>query len=114
MYNLRYKLWLEKDGKAFGEGPYQLLTGILESGSLSNAAKKLGMSYSLAYNLIKSIENNLGFPLITSKSGGPGGGGSELTPEALNLMNKYRGFQDEAALMLKELFEKYFKPSTNK
>ena len=39
MYILRYKLWLEKDGKAFGEGPYQLLAGILETGSLSNAAK---------------------------------------------------------------------------
>lgn len=108
MYNLRYKLWLEKDGKVFGEGPYQLLEGISETGSLRNAAKKLDMSYSLAYNLIKNIEKNLGFPLITSKSGGPGGGGSELTPKALKLMKKYRGFQDESAAALEELFKKYF------
>ena len=56
MYKLHYKLWLEKDGKVFGEGPYRLLVGILETGSLSSAAKKLNMSYSLAYNLIKKVE----------------------------------------------------------
>ncbi|HHU31808.1 MAG: winged helix-turn-helix domain-containing protein [Zhaonellaceae bacterium] len=108
MYILRYKLWLEKDGKAFGEGPYQLLAGILETGSLSNAAKKLNMSYSLAYNLIKKVEKNLGFPLIQSKSGGQGGGGSVLTPEALDLMEKYNGFLKESASALEKLFAKYF------
>lgn len=110
MYHLRYKLWLEKDGKAFGEGPYQLLAGVLESGSLSTAAKKLNMSYSLAYNLIKKIEQNLGFPLLESKSGGLGGGGSELTPQAIALMEKYNDFQTEATTLLQELFNKHFYP----
>ena len=41
MYKLRYKIWLDQDGKAFGQGPYHLLAGIKETGSLSQAARQL-------------------------------------------------------------------------
>ncbi|MFZ5651274.1 MAG: LysR family transcriptional regulator, partial [Bacillota bacterium] len=38
-------------------------------GSLTSAARELKMSYSQAYNLIKNIEEKLGFTLITSQTG---------------------------------------------
>ena len=44
MYKLKYKIWIDQDGKAFGQGPYKLLEGIKETGSLSKAAKALNMS----------------------------------------------------------------------
>lgn len=107
-YKLKYKIWLDKDGKVFGEGPYELLQGIKETGSLNSAAKKMGMSYSQAHKLIKNLEKKLGFPLVFSQAGGSRGGGSQLTPEAQVLMKKFAGFREECARILPIIFAKYF------
>jgi len=69
-YSLKYKIWLDSDGKIFGAGPCQLMQGIAETGSLVSAARTMHMSYSQAYNLIKALERRLGFALITSQAGG--------------------------------------------
>lgn len=108
LYNLRYKIWLDKNGKVFGEGPFQLLKGIEETGSLTSAARAMNMSYSQAHNLIKSLEKKLGFNLINSKTGGNGGGGSELTEEARLLMERYHKFSMECEQSLQAIFAKYF------
>ena len=108
MYQYKYKIWLEKDGKIFGEGPYRLLKGIQDSGSLNTSAKAMKMSYSQAYKLIKNIEKRLGFSLIISQTGGSGGGGSVLTKEALELMEKYRAFEKDCREAIHATFDKYF------
>lgn len=86
-----FKMWLETDrGYVFGEGPFDLLKGIQEIGTLSGAAKALGMSYRHAWGLVKEVEQNLGKAmLITHKGGKAGGGGAELTKEALGLLTMY-------------------------
>lgn len=108
MYQLKYKLWLEKDGKVFGKGPLELLKGVRDSGSLSEAARSMNMSYNKAYNLIRGIEEKLSFSLIESKSGGSGGGGSRLTEKAEALMNTYQSFSEECERSLNEIFRRYF------
>lgn len=40
-----HKVWLDNEGKAFGEGPYQLLKRIEERGSLQQATTDMKMSY---------------------------------------------------------------------
>jgi molybdate transport system regulatory protein len=106
--NLKFKIWLEKDGKAFGEGPYELLSGVKARGSLRKAAQDMNMSYSLAHKLIKSLEERLGYPLIERTVGGSGGGGSSLTPDAEHLMQNYHAFIQEAETSLEHLFQEYF------
>lgn len=108
MFKLKYKLWIEQEGKAFGIGPSVLLKTIYKTGSLNNAAKEMKMSYSQAYNLVKSLEKRLGFTLIESKIGGSGGGGSTLTKEALELIQTFDNFSRESELVLEELFQKHF------
>ncbi|WP_028306765.1 winged helix-turn-helix domain-containing protein [Desulfitibacter alkalitolerans] len=108
MYTYKFKLWLDKEGKVFGKGPYELLQGIEETGSLMQSAKKLGMSYSQAHGLLKRIEEKLGFTLICSKAGGAQGGGSILTDEAKTLMAKYNAFYEEANEMIDMLYKKHF------
>lgn len=109
MLELKYKIWLEQNGKVFGKGPYELLRGVRDKGSLSEAAKSMDMSYNKAFNLVKDIEKRLGFGLICSKTGGTGGGGSELTVEAEELMAKYEVFAKECEDSLDKIFEKYFR-----
>lgn len=108
MLEVKYKIWLDKDGKAFGQGPYCLLKGIKDKGSLSESAKCLGMSYNKAFNLIKDIEARLGYKLLTSRSGGTKGGGSSLTAEAENLIKVYEEFFNECEQSIHEIFNKHF------
>ena len=68
-----YKVWIDNDGKAFGEGPYQVLRQIEQTGSLHKAAIELNMSYRKAWLMIKAIEKRLGFPLLERKVGGVSG-----------------------------------------
>lgn len=103
-----YKLWIDNNGKAFGEGPYDLLRGIDENGSLRKAAAEIGMSYNQAWRLIRAIEGRLGFPLIHRQAGGASGGGSEVTAEGRQLMNAYGAFRDDARNALEQLFIKHF------
>jgi len=108
MLEMKYRIWLEQDGKIFGKGPYRLLKGVRENGSLSEAAKAMGMSYNKAYNLIRLIEGRLGFRLIDSKSGGTKGGGSVLTTEAEKLIASYEEFSADCERCLREIFERHF------
>ena len=71
------------DGERFfGEGPYRLLRGVQELGSLRSSTQRMGMAYTKAFYMVKHAEAALGFPLIQRTIGGKGGGGSVLTPQA--------------------------------
>jgi len=108
MFQLKYKIWIDKEGKVFGKGPLMLLKGVKETGSLREAAKLMDMSYNKAHTLIKSIEEKLGYKLISSKSGGLKGGGSELTEKAEELIIAYQNFYIECEKSLQEIFQKHF------
>ena len=55
------KIWLDQDGKAFGDGPYELLKRVEKTDSLHQAANQMGMSYSKAWGLIRVLEKGSGF-----------------------------------------------------
>ncbi len=105
---IRYKVWLDQNGKAFGNGPFELLKRVEKSGSLRKAAGQMNMSYSKAWRLIHLLEGRLGFPLLNKKVGGFYGGGSLLTPEAKDLMGHYEKFQKEVKEALNQIFKKHF------
>lgn len=94
--------------KVFGKGPCLLLETINRLGSLKKASNELGISYSKAWTIINRAEQMLGYPLLDSHIGGLDGGGSELTPQAINLIGKYKGFVDEAENNVNVLYNKYF------
>ncbi len=108
MYRLKYKVWLDNRGIVFGLGLDALLKGVKKNGSLSKAAKEINMSYNKAHRLIKRVEDRVGFKLLKSKPGGAGGGFSEVTAEAMELMSTYDEFYQECDAALNKIFEKYF------
>jgi len=104
-----YKVWLDNNGKAFGEGPYQLLKRIKKTGSLHKAAMEMKMSYRKAWVTINAIEEKLGFSLLERKVGGTSGGGSIITPSGLELMKHYEQFRKEVKKALENIYQKHFK-----
>jgi molybdenum ABC transporter molybdate-binding protein len=75
------RVWVERGGQAIlGRGRLELLQGIDRCRSISAAARLLGMSYRRAWELVQSMNESAGEPLVTAATGGTGGGGAELTP----------------------------------
>jgi molybdate transport system regulatory protein len=103
-----FKIWLDHHGKAFGEGPYELLKRVEKTNSLHEAAHQMGMSYSKAWKLIQTMEKRLGFFLLDKKIGGLSGGGSQVTPKGKELMKRYEQFEKEARKAIKKAYQKHF------
>ncbi len=102
-------MWLERDGqKVFGDGPCDILQRVERTGSLRQAAADINMSYSQAWRLLRSLEQELGCPLLIKKAGGERGGGSELTPQAGDLIQRYQSFRNAARSALQEIFQEHF------
>src|SRR5512133_127853 len=105
---IAYRVWLDNDGKAFGEGPYRVLKQIEKAGSLHQAAMDLNISYRKAWMVLQAAEEKLGFPLIERKIGGLSGGGSLITPSGKEFMKKYEKFRKEVEEVLEKTFRKHF------
>lgn len=77
---LKGRLWLERGGRTYlSWGRVVLLEAIAREGSLSAAARGMGMSYSHAWNLVESMNCLAGQPLVEKQTGGQGGGSARLT-----------------------------------
>ena len=78
---IKGRLWLEKDGQTYlSWGRVVLLERIGEKGSVSAAAKSMGMSFSHAWQLVENMNALAPEPLVQKQAGGRGGGGAWLTP----------------------------------
>jgi len=86
----RFRVWLSnEDKKIFGEGPFRLLKKVEELGSLRQASISMNMSYSKAWKILRNIEEEMSILVLERAVGGENGGGSKITEEAKQLMNKY-------------------------
>lgn len=100
---------LGDDGiRAFGPGPFDLLSHVRETHSLSSAASEAGMSYSKALSVVRTAEEGLGFRLLDRRIGGPDGGGSWLTPEAEDMLDRYQVWDREVRSMGERLVASVF------
>lgn len=107
---VEHKIWLADRGKAFGKGPFMIMKAVMMTGSLRQAAISLGMSYTKAYQTIRTCEAHLPFKLIETQTGGALGGGSYITPQGKDLMEAFEGFQMAADLVLDDLYQVHLGP----
>lgn len=63
------------------------------TGSLRQAAMNLGMAYTKALKILTHAEENLGHSLLDRAAGGRSGGGSHLTREGKELMDRYEDYR---------------------
>jgi molybdate transport system regulatory protein len=73
-----------------GVGKIELLEGIARSGSLSQAAREMRMSYRRAWLLLADLNLSFDQPVARTSTGGRGGGGAVLTPFGVRLVAGYR------------------------
>ncbi len=105
----RSKFWIEADGKlALSDYRVRLLRLIDETGSLSEAANAMQLSYRRAWGKLREIEQNLGVKLVETSIGGAGGGGSRLTADGKRLVEQYDRFRKAAEQDLARSFAQTF------
>lgn len=63
-----------------------ILRGISQSGSISQAARDVGVSYKAAWQAIDTLTNLAGVPLVERSVGGAGGGGAQITSAGEELL----------------------------
>lgn len=83
------KVWM-------GPGKADLLELIRETGSISEAGRRMGMSYKRAWTLVETLNAMFREPLVHSERGGAGGGGASLTGMGEAILALYRGFEADA------------------
>ena len=92
----------------FGEGPARLLRSVEATGSLRAAAMSMDMAYTKALKLIRNAEDALGFPLIRRSTGGKDGGGSCLTEEGKEWLQRYEAYRDACIQANSRLYLEFF------
>ena len=103
------KVWLELDGKpVFGDGKARILEHIDRGGSLTAAARTLGMSYSGLWQRLREMEQRLGVSLVARRAGGRGGGAALLTPQGRDLLQRFGRFRQGINETVDAKFEKVF------
>jgi len=79
-----------------GEGATALLEAIGDTGSISAAARKLGMSYRRAWMLVDDLNHRLSKAVVQTAPGGKHGGGAKLSPTGRKLIALYRDIERKA------------------
>ncbi len=78
-----------------GIGKVELLEAIARTGSLSQAARALRMSYRRAWLLLEDLNSSFDRRVVTTTTGGRGGGGAQLTEFGASLITAYRDLDAE-------------------
>jgi molybdate transport system regulatory protein len=78
---------------AIGPGKAELLAAIAATGSISESARRLGMSYRRAWLLVDTMNRCFREPVVASATGGAGGGGARVTAFGERVLSAYRSMQ---------------------
>ena len=95
-----------EDVAFFGPGRLQLLEQIEATGSISQAAKNMKMSYKKAWKMISSMNEQAKKPLVAMQTGGSSGGGAVVTDEGREIMNYYQALHKRFEAFLEQEVKK--------
>lgn len=101
---LRAALMVQRDGSLrMGADRVRLLEAIRAHGSISAAARAVGLSYKSAWDGVNTMNNLFGRPLVVASPGGRGGGGAAVTAAGLQVIAAFSVGQAELTRFLNSL-----------
>lgn len=106
--SLKVKLTFHGDESFFGPGIAELMTSVENTGSVKEACKEMGLSYTKGWFILNRAEQQLGELLINRNQGGKEGGGTTLTPYGCELLKAYDEFSADVENYARKEFKKRF------
>jgi molybdate transport system regulatory protein len=82
---------------AMGPGRAALLAHIARTGSITSAARAMGMSYRRAWQLVEAMNKSFAEPVVVTEVGGKRGGGAAVTALGKRLVTLYRAMENKAS-----------------
>ena len=92
---------------AMGPGKARLITLIDATGSISAAAREMGMSYRRAWQLVEAINGSFTQPVVTTAVGGKKGGGAVVTDFGRRVVEAYHQMESKASAVIAADLGKY-------
>src|SRR5262245_45645459 len=86
-----------------GRERIRLLEAVGREGSISAAARAVGLSYKAAWDAIDALNDLFGRPLVAARSGGSRGGGAQLTNSGLRVVEALTRLEGELSRALNGL-----------
>jgi molybdate transport repressor ModE-like protein len=99
---------LAKEKPFFDSRIAMLLMLIDETSSVRAAGQRMQLSYSSCWNIIRTLESQLNYPLIERSQGGAGGSTSVLTERGKELLQRYSAYEQLLKDQANELYEQHF------
>jgi molybdate transport repressor ModE-like protein len=99
---------LVKEKPFFGPETAQLLSLIENTGCVSLACRRMNISYSKGWKIIRDMESQLGDILVERQQGGKAGGGACLTLRGKRFLDTFYEFNDACQKAAQTLYEDYF------
>lgn len=92
----KVRLKVQLNGTSIGPGKIALLEMVVQEGSISSAARAMGMAYRRAWHLLNTLQEAFDQPVLTTEMGGKEKGGAALTPFGEDLIKQYRMAEKES------------------
>lgn len=106
-YTIRIRVWVdEESGPYLGIGRVILLEKIKETGSITNAAKSMKMSYRQAWQLVEDMNKRAKEPLVEKILGGKKGSGAVLTKAGEEAIRKFNKLEKETQAFINQKSDK--------
>jgi len=104
MIEVECRVSIKKDGSRFlSPQKTELLQEIIQSGSLSGAAKKLKISYQHAWTMIEEMNLAAPEPMVIKQRGGAHGGGAEISGYGEKILKEYRMIEDQIKKLVDQI-----------
>ena len=91
-----------ESGARIGPGKAKLLESVRDTGSISAAAREMGMDYKRAWTLLDSMNQAFTEPVVSAAPGGARGGGAILTEFGAEVLERYRSIQEQSEALAVE------------
>lgn len=108
LHRAQVKVRLTNTKPYFGPGTVTLLRQIHRLGVVREASEKTGISYSKAWNMIRTAEAESGLELVRRQPGGKYGGTAEVTKEGLELIRRYEELEKSVERFAEEEYKRIF------
>lgn len=99
---------LNREKSFFDSKIAMMLTLVDETRSVRTACQRMQISYSTGWNIIRTLESQLQYPLILRTQGGAGGSASTLTDRGKLLLDRFNAYQQALRDQANALYDEYF------
>lgn len=102
-YTTKFRIWIYSGGeKLLGIGRIELLERIMETGSISKAAKTMNMSYRQAWQMVEEMNMRAPLPLVEKQMGGKSGGGAHVTAAGERAIKSFLSLENKVKKLIEQ------------